>query len=151
MDLLGRKMLMKNGAGAKLLFETIAADIEAARAVPDCAAWAEQLKAALSRVMQTTQAMLPAAKDGRIALYLANATLYLDMMGHVAIAWMWLRQARVAAQALPQAAGADEAFYRGKLAAARYFYAYELGRLDHWLPILGRLEPATLEMQPDWF
>lgn len=150
MDLLGRKMLMKNGAGARLLFETIGADIAAAKQVPDCAAWAAQLEAALGRVAATTQQMIPAATDGRIALYLANATLYLDMMGHAVVAWMWLRQASVAARALASATGEDVAFYRGKLAAARYFYAYELGRLDHWLPILSRLEPAPLEVQPDW-
>jgi len=150
-DLLGRKMTMQGGAGAKLLFETIAADIVRARAVPACAAYAEELDGALARMATTTQAMLPAARDGRIALYLANATLYLDAMGHLAIAWMWLRQAMVAARALPGAAGDDVAFYNGKLAAARYFYAYELGRLDHWLPLLARLEPATLEMQPEWF
>ncbi|WP_370153919.1 acyl-CoA dehydrogenase [Ferrovibrio sp.] len=150
-DLLGRKMVMKGGAGAKLLFETIAADIAAARALPDCAAWAEELDGALARMAATTRAMLPAAQDGRASLYLANATLYLDAMGHLVIAWMWLRQAGTAARALSGAEGDDVAFYRGKLAAARYFYAYELGRLDHWLPLLARLEPATLEMQADWF
>jgi butyryl-CoA dehydrogenase len=150
-DLLGRKMLMQGGAGARLLFETIAADVVKARALPDCAAWAEELDGALARMMTATQAMLPAAKDGRIGLYLANATLYLDAMGHLMIAWMWLRQAMVATRALPAATGDDIAFYRGKLAAARYFYAYELGRLDHWLPLLARLEPATLEMQAEWF
>lgn len=150
-DLLGRKMTMKNGAGAALLFETIGTDIAAAKAVPETAGLAAQLETALGRMAETTRAMLPAAQDGRIALYLANATLYLDAMGHLAVAWMWLRQARVAALALPQAAGDDTDFYRGKLAAARYFYAYELGRLDHWLPVLARLEPATLEMQADWF
>lgn len=151
MDLLGRKMLMKGGAGARLLFATIQADIARGRAVPACAACADQLAAALRRVAEATAAMAPAAADGRIALYLANATLYLDMMGHVAIAWMWLRQGIVAAGALPDAGGDDRAFYAGKLAAMRYFFAYELGRLDHWLPLLARLEPATLEMQADWF
>lgn len=151
LDLLGRKMTMKGGAGAALLFATIAADITRGREQPHCAALAQQLAAAVAALRQATEAMLPALKDGRAALYLANATLYLDAMGHLVIAWMWLRQATVAATALDAgAAGTEADFYRGKLAAARYFYAYELGRLDHWLPVLARLEPATLETDPAW-
>ena len=151
MDLLGRKVLMQGGAGLALLFETIRADIAAARPLTNLAGHADALENALRRVEECTRAMQPAAKDGRIALYLANATLYLDMMGHVAIAWMWLRQARIAALTLQAgAAGADTAFYQGKLAACRYFYAYELAKLDYWLPLLARLEPATLEADPDW-
>jgi len=152
MDILGRKLLMKSGAGFTLLLETIGADIAAAKAVLATTGFAIALEAALARVVTATQAMLPAAKDGRIALYLANATLYLDMIGHVVISWMWLRQARVAALALEAGASGDEAdFYNGKLAACRYFYAYELTKLDYWLPLLSRLEPATLEMRAEWF
>lgn len=152
MDLLGRKVTMQGGAGFKLLFETIQADCALAKVVAETAGLAAALETALARVAATTQAMQPAAKDGRIALYLANATLYLDMMGHVVVAWMWLRQARVAALALAAGQSGTEAdFYQGKLAAARYFYAYELGKLDYWLPLLARLEPATLEMRPEWF
>ena len=151
MDLLGRKLLMQGGAGFALLLQTIRADIAAARPLADIAGHAEMLEDALRRVEDCVRAMQPAAKDGRIALYLANATLFLDMLGHVAIAWMWLRQARVAALALQSgAAGADTAFYQGKLAACRYFYAYELAKLDYWLPLLARLEPATLEADPAW-
>ena len=64
---------------------------------------------------------------------------------------MLLRQANVAAAALHNDAQRDADFYQGKLAACRYFYAYELAKLDYWLPLLARLEPATLEMQPAWF
>ncbi len=150
MDLLGRKIVMQGGAGFALLLATIRADIAAA-ADPLVTPYAAALEAALQRVEQATQAMLPAMKDGRLALYLANATLYLDMLGHVVIAWMWLRQANVAAAALHNDAQRDADFYQGKLAACRYFYAYELAKLDYWLPLLARLEPATLEMQPAWF
>lgn len=150
-DLLGRKLLQQGGAGFALLLERIRADIAAARNMPALAGHAEALETALQRLQQATAQMLPAARDGRIALYLSNATLYLDMLGHVCVAWMWLRQARVAARALAAGVtGGEAAFYQGKLAACRYFYAYELGRLDHWLPLLARLEPAVLETEPDW-
>ena len=86
--------------------------------------------------LEETTARMQSVCDERH--YTANATMYLDMLGHVAIAWMWLRQVDVAARALAAgAAGTEADFYRGKLAACDYFYQYELARLDHWLPLLA--------------
>jgi hypothetical protein len=71
------------------------------------------------------------------------------MMGHVVIAWMWLRQALAAHAAL--AAGADESFYRGKLQAAQYFFRHELPQVANHAKLLQGLDATTLEMKPDWF
>jgi hypothetical protein len=68
-------------------------------------------------------------------------------LGHVAVAWMWLRQAGAASRGLAAGASGDQrAFYQGKLAAANYFYRYELTRLAHWLPILGSADPLFVEL-----
>ena len=140
MDLVARKIRIDGGALFTLLLDTVREDIARAADVPAVAAHARQLEQALQRVQAATAAMQSATADERV--YTANATLYLDMLGHVAIAWMWLRQARVAALALAAGASGDErAFYEGKLTACRYFYGYELGRLDHWLPILAAADP----------
>jgi butyryl-CoA dehydrogenase len=33
----------------------------------------------------------------------------------------------------------------------RYFYAYELPRIDAWLGVVSRREPLLREMRDDWF
>lgn len=146
LDLVGRKIRMDGGALFRLLLETIREDIDKAAKQPDVAAFAQRLADALVRVEAATESMQAAAPSDRV--YTANATLYLDMLGHVVIAWMWLRQALVASRALQAGAVSDErAFYEGKVLACRYFYGYELGRLDHWLPILASANPmfATVD------
>ncbi len=135
MDLVGRKIRQDDGALFQLLLQAMREDIARCQADDIVRAFGHQLAKALSRVEEAT-ARMKSVRDERH--YTANATMYLDMLGHVLIAWMWLRQADVAACALAAgASGTDADFYRGKLAACDYFHQYELARLDHWLPLLG--------------
>ncbi len=47
--------------------------------------------------------------------------------------------------------GGDDAFYRGKLAACRYFFAYEVPKVGPMLDLLASLDTTTLTMQDAWF
>jgi butyryl-CoA dehydrogenase len=149
LDLVSRKIRMEGGAALELLLSAIGSDIAAAQGVAGVAAFARQLDAAVRQVREATAAMQAAAPDEKT--YTANATLYLDMLGHVAVAWMWLRQAHVAQLALDAGAeGSERDFYQGKLAACAYFHAYELTRLAHWLPILASANPMFVATEPGW-
>jgi butyryl-CoA dehydrogenase len=81
---------------------------------------------------------------------LANASVYLEALGHVVVAWMWLRQALAATRALPDARGADADFYLGKLAACSYFFRWELPRIGPQLALLDSLDSTVLMAQPAW-
>jgi len=75
---------------------------------------------------------------------LANATPYLQAFGHVVLSWIWLDVA-LAADAAPAP------LRSGKLAAMRYFYAYELPKIDAWLAVVASRESVCREMQDAWF
>jgi hypothetical protein len=90
--------------------------------------------------------------SGRDAnLMLANASVYLEMLGHVVLAWIWLRQAVLAERALAVAHGDDKAFYQGKLQACRYFFRHELPKTAPQNELLRNLDPTCLEMRDEWF
>ena len=48
-------------------------------------------------------------------------------------------------------AGRDDAFALGKRAAQRYFFAYELPKIDAWLGVVARREAVCRAMRPEWF
>jgi butyryl-CoA dehydrogenase len=73
------------------------------------------------------------------------------MMGHTVVAWLWLRQALLASARLKAANPADVAFYRGKLQACRYFFAWELPKCRVHAEILGRQDTTCLDMHDEWF
>jgi hypothetical protein len=149
LDLLGRKVSASNGAALKLLSREIGADLTRARdaGLNDLA---DALENAVNIVHTTTQTLFGAAKDPDKML--ANSWHYLEMLGHTVVAWLWLNQARVATHGLElHPSSTDEAFYHGKLHAARYFTRFELPKVAVWGNLLGSLDTTTLEMREDWF
>jgi alkylation response protein AidB-like acyl-CoA dehydrogenase len=149
LDLLGRKLPMHDRAAYVLLCEAIKETIAEARVLPDLAACAAALQAALEVLGRTTETLLEAAADD-IDMALSNAVKYLEMFGIVVVAWLWLKQGAVAAGALP-AGGADEAFYRGKLQAMRYFFRFEVPKTGPLSSLLIGLDRTCYDMQADWF
>jgi alkylation response protein AidB-like acyl-CoA dehydrogenase len=150
-DLLGRKVTMKDGAALRALEETVMATIWIAQKCSDqsVAKYADELASAMARLTSVTRHVW-AAGDSRSTL--ANATVYLEAFGHIVMAWIWLELASTAHDALTRGDGAaGEAFYRGKLAAAAYFFRWELPRVFAQLDLLHSLDRAALDMQDAWF
>lgn len=139
LDLLGRKVVMKGGAGLQLLVDAISTTIDRAASVD--ADKADALRAAVDRLVEVTGQLWSA---GDPAVSLANSSIYLEAAGHVVIAWMWLEQ-------LIAADGGQGDFYDGKRAAAQYFYRYELPRTGPQFDLLADLDRTTLDADPNWF
>lgn len=126
-DLLGRKMTMKGGKAAQLLFAEIGKSIAEASAYDDLKPYADKLKGELKQAQEVFMALMPHAMSD-VERYLSDATLFLEMLGIVTVAWQWLKQAVVAKQALltqnPQ--GDELAFYEGKIHTMKFFFHYEV-------------------------
>ncbi len=151
LDLLGRKVSMQNGALFKAISVEVAACIAKVRAAPvpaELHANADALEQEWERIGRVTATLYGA---GDMNKTLANASLYLEAVGHTVVAWMWLEQALVAARALPGAVGDDSNFYLGKLQACRYFFRWELPKVEQQLALLASIDTTTLDMQDAWF
>jgi len=141
LDLLGRKVVMQDGAGLKLLQRRINETVQTALRSEATAGYARELQAQTERLVEVT-AILWAAGDTETTL--ANSTAYLEAAGHIVLAWIWLEQL-IAVGTNPGS------FYDGKRAAAQYFYRYELPKVTAQLDLLASLDRTTVEVQPDWF
>jgi len=84
-------------------------------------------------------------------LALANATIFLDAMGHVVIAWMWLRQAKAALVGSSKKQAHDQAFYQGKLSACRFFYTYELPKAITKFELVASLDDTCFNLEAEQF
>jgi butyryl-CoA dehydrogenase len=144
LDLLGRKVVMDGGAGLKLLATRMNASIERAGQVSGLAEQANALAAALQQLGAATKS---AWATGNPEEALANATPYLQAFGHVVLAWIWLD----VALALSSASASNSPLRPGKLAAMRFFFAYELPKIGAWLGVVSRREPLVREMRAEWF
>ena len=142
LDLLGRKMVMQNGAGLDLLVTTIGSTIERAQhAGGEAADLATHLDAALDRTRAVTTTL---RDEPDKAQSLANSSIYLEAVGHVVVAWIWLEQFLAVGDSQGD-------FYDGKRQAARYFFRYELPSTGAQFDLLASLDRTTLDMSADWF
>ena len=81
---------------------------------------------------------------------LLHAADYLELFSVAVVAWQWMIQAAAASVGLGRdPASAD--FYRGKLAAARYWFATELPRVDQLAALCRAGDDSYGSMHPDWF
>ncbi len=152
LDLLARKVPMKNMAGYMAAIAEMEKTIVEASAREDLKFYADELTAAIATLKSTSEALLGAMIEKDIDLALSNSVKYLELFGHVVIAWLWLKQGVVADLALAaEPHAADKKFYRGKLQAMRYFFRYELPEIEAWAKLLKSIDRTCLDMQADWF
>ncbi|MET1114694.1 MAG: acyl-CoA dehydrogenase [Comamonas sp.] len=143
MDLLGRKVRMEGGRGLQLLAARIEASIAGAAGVPQLGEYAQDLTAALRQALEATEAAWATGNAGEA---LANAVPYMQALGHVVLAWMWLDVARATLRGEAQSAANI-----GRRAAARYFFRYELPRIGAWLTVVRERDMTCADLDESGF
>lgn len=81
---------------------------------------------------------------------LRHSADYLEAMSIVVVAWLWLRQATVAREALARAP-ADPEFYEGKMCAAQYWLRTELPKVHQLAALCRSGEDSYARMRDAWF
>ena len=141
MDLLGRKVLMEEGRGVHLLGARMRETADKAMAFADLAADAKALNTALQKVIAATQM---AWSSGQPQEALANAVPYLQAFGHLVLAWIWL-------DVSASCRGDQTPAQTGRQAAAKFFYHYELPKIDAWLQVVSNRDMTCANLAEDAF
>jgi alkylation response protein AidB-like acyl-CoA dehydrogenase len=142
LDLLGRKVSQRNGASLAALGRVIGETVDDGLAAGgEAADFATQLGDAWRNVLRVTEHLLEQPDS---AVRLANSVAYLEAFGHVIVAWIWLQQ-------YGATRGLVGDFYDGKRQTARYFFRYELPRIQPQLDLLRSCDRTTLDMRDEWF
>jgi butyryl-CoA dehydrogenase len=152
MDLLGRKVIMKNGKAFLLYINEVHDTIVAAKEFKVLEKFANELNESQTKLQEVTRHLLSIAQQQGPEAFLADATLYLEFFGIVTIAWQWLLQGISAQKALKNGdRKKDINFYEGKMFTLRYFFGYELPKTLGLAKRLRDDDRLTVEMQTDYF
>ena len=151
LDLLARKLWQHEGHGLTLLLQRIEQTLQNV-SHPEIQALAEIFQQHLATAKKTTSILGQHLQQADVDLSLANASLYLDLMGKVVISWLWLDMANHAARRFSDSEHAQDVdFWQGKLQAARYFITWELPQIEQHAAILTCFDRTCLDMQSNWF
>jgi butyryl-CoA dehydrogenase len=139
LDLVGRKMPAHMGRYLRRFFHPVSEFLEAEAGNEQLAEFVQPVAKAFERLQRATawlaqEAMKNPDQAG------AAATDYLHLFGWTALGYLWARMAKIA---LAKQDGDDAAFYRAKLATARFFMAKMLPRhSSHFAAILAGAAPV---------
>jgi alkylation response protein AidB-like acyl-CoA dehydrogenase len=128
-DFLMRKVLGDNGHRMSAFLDLLEAEVQQEH--PVLASQAGQLQELLQDLRRHTVALAQASQQQpQLPYFVADEMLHLS--GHAALAWLWLRAARCAADRQLS----EPAFYLGKQASACYYFAFLFPQVRHWLGVL---------------
>lgn len=151
MDLLGRKVTMGMGKAIMLFGAELQETIMAAMAIDPLKERAGKLGASAQKFQEVTMKLMDLAQKEAPEVFLADATLYLENAGILAVAWQWLKQAMVVEAKLAENPSGDELnFYKGKQAAFEYFFEYELPKSIGLTKRLLSDHRLTLDLDPEY-
>lgn len=151
-DLLGRKVRIKDGKAFKLYVEEVHKTIEAANDYLELLPYASDLEKALKKLQRVTKYLLDIGTNESAEIFLADATLYLELFGIVSVAWQWLLQGLLLQKGLnDNPSGAEADFLQGKFYTLRFFFAYELPKIEGLVQRLTNSDGLTVEMKTDYF
>jgi len=152
MDLLGRKVVAQNGRPFILFIAEIEKTIAIADEFTELRIYAQQLNDSRIKLQEVTRHLMQVFMGKGAEFFLADATLYLELFGIVAIAWQWLLQGIAVRKALQNASNKkDFDFYQGKFIALRYFFGYELPKMLGLAERLLNGDGLTVDMTSELF
>jgi alkylation response protein AidB-like acyl-CoA dehydrogenase len=149
LDLLGRKVLGSGGALARRLGDVIGSFCERHSGHGEHAEYVARVAGLLKEWTVATEEV--AARAARNPDETGAASMdYLQLTGHLCLAWCWAWMASVSAAAL-KASAPDAPFHRAKLATARFFFQRILPRAEAHLDAMGSGARSLMEMTPEQF
>ncbi|MBK8283415.1 MAG: acyl-CoA dehydrogenase [Ahniella sp.] len=151
LDLLGRKVMMQQGAAFRILMARVAKTIAKADMHDDLKPMCAVLRTNFDRLAKLAQLLGARMAAGEVRPVLANAEQFMHAFGHNVIAWMWLMMAHRAEHGRVDGAATDATFYLSKIATAQAFFATELPTAEAAFEALEKGEDSAFRFEPDWF
>jgi butyryl-CoA dehydrogenase len=152
LDLLGRKITMKNGKAIELLGLEIQDTIKIANAHINLKPYADILLDNLGLVQKVIGSLMPHAIKGNYERFLADATVFMDFFGTIIIGWQWLKIAIEGEKTL-QGSNLDQPvdFYKSKIHTMKFFFNYEMIKTKGLAKTLMNNEELTIKTIDDIF
>ena len=149
LDLVHRKLDLDGGRPIQRFIEEATQLIDETRDAVDIGSMAPPLAHALKLLQQSTTTLREHVRDDPVEAA-AAASDYLRLFGLVALGVVWLRMARAAVTGLQREPDA-EAFYTGKIKAARFYFARMLPEIEQRHSAIRSGAGFLMDVSPEEF
>jgi butyryl-CoA dehydrogenase len=140
--ILGRQVIGNERRSLDYWLELVRNDLEKVVGSSAIFEYKMRLENQLQKLSQITDHSLTVKESSGIEQALADANLYQEAFGILNVAWMWIKQGLVAEEKLSNPnLPVTDIFYHSKMHTFKFFYHYELPRLES---LWSRLEDSIL-------
>lgn len=150
LDLLGRKLWIKDGQALKVLFDEIFKSIQQTNQHSRLLPLSQQLQNYLQKLQQCLNKFQKFMQDKSFVITLGNASLFLDAFSIFVVSWQWLQQAESALVVLNRDHEENHDFLEGKLSCARFYLFWELPKIGPMLEILENNDDCCYSMNSEF-
>lgn len=151
LDLLGRKVTMENGKALQLISEIIQSTIKEAMNFEALKEYAVTLGEKLKEMNTALEYLIPYSLKGDYEIFLADATIFMEMVSTIIIGHQWLMMGLVSYKAMSDPESTRNEFYRSKWQTMRFFYKYELPKTKASLETLLHHDKLTIDSKEEPF
>lgn len=151
MDLLGRKLGMNKGKPVMDLLGEMNRIIADAKTLPDLENLGAAFEQSVNKLGEVGIHMGTIAMSPKVLTAFAFAHPFMEVTGDVAMAWMLLWRATIAARKLEKAKSKDKAFYEGQIKSAEYFITSVLPITRGKMNAILASNDAAVEISEDAF
>jgi hypothetical protein len=144
-DLFGRKIRMENGAALAAVIAEMKAAVKEAAGVAELAAYAEAVGKSASALEEISKFLLERCSGDDAYLATSWATPYLEIFGDIALAWMFIWQAKKACDN-KATNSADAPFYDSKINTAKFYISSLLPRVYGKIEAIKQYDRSFLAM-----
>lgn len=148
MDLLGRKLSMKNGKPFMDFLNEIQKTLEKAIKVEKTKDLTKEFKIYFEKYIHVSKIISEKTKETPLKAF-SFSYHFLDVTGDLAIGWMLLWRASIAAQKIGKKKK-DEKYYKGQISTARFFIRtiipLALGKLD----VIEKTDSCVADLETGW-
>jgi len=144
-DLFGRKIRMENGAALQAVLAEMKASMKEAAGVGELVPYAEAVGKSVSALEEISKFLLERCAGEDAYLATSWATPYLEIFGDIALAWMFIWQAKKACDN-KATNSADAPFYDSKINTAKFYISSLLPRVYGKIEAIKQYDRSFLAM-----
>lgn len=146
LDLLGRKVIMKEGALMQAFMHTVHQEITSAQKFEELKVYADRLSKKMNGVAIVLSRLGARGQEKGFEHFIADATVFLQYFGLLVIGWQWLKMATKAYQLSTQNPGNYDADLLQDIERTmRFFFKYELSKMSGLQEVLMNDEMMTVK------
>ncbi len=145
LDFLGRKLSSKGGALFREFYEDLSAFNVSIADGHELKESSVQLQKSADTAGQVAMKFMEIGMAGDRDYPMLSATPFLELVGHITIAWHLMEQAMIADKAIK--AGSTDHFYKNKIRTAKFFVAQILPNVQARAKSILSMDRAALEME----